>query len=82
MKILRLKPFVKMSPAHEREATRYRKKLAALPDLIRTARLVVEYFGDSRIDDLLDCDIRLRESAVNALSKAGIRTRTYAASSR
>lgn len=44
--------------------------VATAPDGHRLAELVVKYFGDDEISPLLDCDIRLRDSARALLAKA------------
>lgn len=44
--------------------------IAAAPDGLALARLVVTYFGDDDIDDMMDADIRLRDAARVLIAKA------------
>lgn len=44
--------------------------LSAAPELLEVAKLVVEFFGTNPIEDMLDADIRLRDTARAAIAKA------------
>lgn len=46
------------------------KLIAAAPDLLKLAHRVIEYFGDDEIDDMLNCDIEVRDMARAAIAKA------------
>lgn len=43
--------------------------IAAAPDGYALAKLIVEYFGDDDIDELLNVDIRLRDAARALIAK-------------
>jgi hypothetical protein len=46
------------------------KRLPITDDPLRVLELVIEYFGKDEIPEWLNADIRLRDSAKAALSKA------------
>ena len=59
-------PFSAAYPQREANA----RLIAAAPDLLELARLVVDYFGEDELDPFLDADIRLRDTARTLIAKA------------
>lgn len=64
--------YVCATPVYNGEVAAANARLiAAAPELLEVAELVVEFFGTDPIEDLLDADIRLRDTARAAIAKAG-----------
>jgi hypothetical protein len=59
-----------LKPGDHQQSHADQRLIAAAPDGLVLARMIVKYFGDGPINPLLDCDIALRDAARSLIAKA------------